>query len=280
MNYYIINCMNELMLQMNLKTLHRIVFQMDSRLSFHFEKIESTNSCFKSLSLYNNLFISVFVVFTFFLKTFLYRLTGYDSKDLITDSYFNGKEYNILISLVILLTFNLTFPSKESRNHNSIFHRWSMGGHIFKLTMEVFKTYEYLYFFEKFKDLHFDLLAHIEADISLYPMKSLNTILSYLIMDFYFCNFSSTTAHAINMVFLKCERENNWNSIKSRSKLFALVFLFYYFIYFKRVPYTICRTYGFELFEGADQLFFYMIIFILFQLEKIMKHKMEKMKLT
>lgn len=267
--------MSEFTINSIIISIHSIITMMNPKLSFHFEKIESVSSCFKNLSVFSNLFISAFVFSTFFLKNFLYRISGYDSKD-IYSSYLEGKEYNILFTIIILAVFNLNFPTRNSRGKDSIYKSAAIGPQTYKLMLELAKSFQYYFFFDKFYELHTDLLRNTERNILNYPLSSINTLVSYFIMDYYFCNFSSTTASLINILVDPISRSSNLNMLKQKSFVFTFVFITFYFVRFRQIHLHLFAWLEIKVFDELDKSLFFLLTFWIIQLEKLLKRTPKK----
>lgn len=259
--------MSELAVNSIIASVHSMVSMMNPKLSFHFEKIESVSSCFKNLSVFSNLFISAFTISTFFFKNFLYRIAGYENKD-IYSSYLEDKEYNIFFTALILIAFNLSFPTKKSRGQDSIYKSSTIGAELFKLMHDLIKSFKFTFFFEKFYELHSNLLKHTEQGLCIHPFSSINTLMCYFIIDFYFCNFSSTTASIINILFVSKSRNSNWNLIKQKSIVFTFIFTTFYFIRFRQLHLSLCFWLGIKTFYGMDNSLFFVLTFFIVQVEK------------
>lgn len=267
--------MSELTFNYMISSIHSLILMMNPKLSFHFEKIESMSSCFKNLALFNNLFISLFSFFTLFFKTFLYRMAGYDSKD-VYSSYIEDKEYNIFFTIITLIVFNINFPTVKSRGADSIYKASTIGSEIFKLMLDITKSFQYYYFFEKFYDLHSNLLRHTEQSILNDPINTIIILINYFVMDLYFCNFSSTTASIINILFDSNSRRSNVSMLKRKLAVFTCVFVTFYLIRFRQIYLPVFSWLGLKIFYGMDNSIFFVLTLCIIQLEKHLKGTSKK----
>ena len=101
-----------------LKNMHYSIFLINEKLAYHLERIETGYSSFKNLPKFSNFFITIFMFFMFFFKAFITRLVKYQNKDIFKDSYIEGREYNILLTIITFIAFNFTYNSLEFDNYN------------------------------------------------------------------------------------------------------------------------------------------------------------------
>lgn len=268
----------------HLDLIHGICFQVTDKLSYQFERLETGYSSFKNLSNFSNFFVTVFMFFMFFFKAFIARLVKYQNKDIINDSYIEGKEYNLLITVITFLAFNFTYvniaktPSNavavKSEEQTSVCYRKSIneskniGNYFTKLFIDSVNSFKFFYFFMRYKDLHSNMFFYTEEGVMEMSFEGFNFLmacLSYFLVDFYLCNTTSTTAKLLSYLFYPDERKDIRTAVKRRLKIFLVVFLAYYLLFYRKILLNL--NLNDLMSEKLTELSFLFTSFALFRLE-------------
>lgn len=272
--------------QLNL--IHEYCFQVTDKLSYHLERIEAGYSSFKNLSCFSNLFVTVFMFIMFYIKNFVGRLVGYQNKHVFYDSYIEGKEYNLLMTTITFIAFNLTYvniasptaialkTNKEQENtfdldisrRRSILVSKNWGNYFTKIFIDGVNSFKYFYFFMRFNDLHQLIFSNTEEELLQFSLESISLLIaciSYFTIDFYLLNSTSTTAKLITYICYPVLRKEIRTALKKRVKLYLIIFMIYFMLFYKKIYLFLNITE--ELNEKISELTLLFSTFILFRLE-------------
>jgi hypothetical protein len=219
---------------LSIEKIYEICFIIDDKLSYHLEKLESGYSGVKNLNPFSKLGFSFHMLFLFFFKLFLYRITYYINKN-VTDSYVEEKEYNLFITIIAIISFNLTNISIFRQNSIKLLNqRKRIGIWIFKLLIDIINTYKIYYFFTKFSFLHFELFTNIENNDKYNIIEKITKILFYFMTDFLLVNTTSTSSRLISFCLIKESRSKIIRDFQRKFFIFSLRFFMFYLILFKK----------------------------------------------
>lgn len=242
---------------------------VNEKLSFNLEKIESGYSSYKNMSTYNSLLVSVYLIFLFFIKTFLLRLSCFTSKE-ITDSYIEDKEYSIMITSIMIISFffcssNMLKATEASKE--KITRRKQIGLWLFKLLIDIINSYKFIYFFYKFQALHKEIYSSLEDNfLHNEKLKSISLLIYYLSIDFLLSNTSSSFARFFSFIFNKERRTKIKADLERKLFFFIIRFVMFYLIYYKDFLLNF-QVFEVREFKKSNELCFFIINLLLCRLE-------------
>ena len=231
-----------------LEKFYELCFTVDDKLASHLEKIESGCSSMKNINPFSKIFLNLYILFLFFFKTYLLRLFNYVHKD-IYDSYIQDKEYSLLITLTLMLSFNVcssTIFRTPNKKNLSWFERTGLS--FFKFLLDIINSYKFFFFFHRFRRIHFDFFSQSEVNLHLQTLQTILSLLWFFLVDFFLANSSSTFARAVSYFYT----DDLDNKSKIRDALLRKMYIFsfrlgmFYLIIYKRF------SENFQIFEGKS----------------------------
>ena len=251
---------------LSIEKIYEICFIIDDKLSYHLERLESGYSGVKNLDPFSKLGFSIYMIFLFFFKLFLYRFTNYINKN-ITDSYIEEKEYNFFITIIVIISFNLSSISLFKQRSVKLFDRRKrIGLWFFKLLIDIINTYKIYYFFQKFTSLHFELFKETEGNLHSNIFERIYSLILMFITDFLLVNTTSTFSRILSFCLTKENRSKIKTDIQRKIKVFFYRFALFYLLIFKRF------LDNFQVFEkrsinNSSELIFLLFNFVLCRIE-------------
>lgn len=252
-----------------LERFYQLCFTLDDKLCFHFEKLESELSTAKNINPFSNLILNIYIIFLFFFKTYLLRVTQYVNRE-INDSYIEDKEYSLLITICLLISYNIcssTILKATHKNMKKMTFNEKIGIKIFKFLIDIINSYKFFYFFLRFNKLHYDHFHFCEMNFYLHTTRCLYLIIINLFFDFILVNTSSTFSKIFSLPFYdNLHRKKMISEIFRKFYYFSLRYFLYYIIVFKNI------TQYFQIFEGrtihkSDKFIYLISNFILSRIE-------------
>ncbi len=250
-----------------LDSVHSIILKVDDKLSYNLERIESTYSLVKNLKYFSRIWISFIFLILFFLKAFLYRITSYIDKD-IYESYIDDKEYNLIITIITLLSINIcSVKYFQYQNTKTITSKMeNLGFWLFKLFIDIVNTYKFFYFFVKFEALHNEIYRAAENNFKEEKIGTMLMLTSYFLTDFLLANTTSSFSRCLIYIFCSDERRKIRFELKRKAFIFSIRFCLFYLLFYKKFTENF-QVFETRTFDKSNELMFFTSNFLLCRAE-------------